>query len=55
MYYFVGYDGLYYQGIVMRMLAAFHEESEKVMVVSSRGSLDAACIYSASPDMMLRR
>ena len=30
-------------------------ESEKVMVVSSRGSLDTTCISSVSPDMMLRR
>ena len=30
-------------------------ESEKVMVVSSRGSLDAACISNASTDLMLRR
>ena len=30
-------------------------ESEKVMVVSSRGSLDTTCIYNVSPDMMLRR
>ena len=30
-------------------------ESEKVMVVSSRGSLDTACISSVSPDMMLCR
>ena len=30
-------------------------ESEKVMVVSSRGSLDAACIFSISPNLMLRR
>ena len=30
-------------------------ESEKVMVVSSRGSLDTACISSISPDLTLRR
>ena len=30
-------------------------ESEKVMVVSSRGSLDTACISSVSPNLMLRR
>ena len=30
-------------------------ESEKVMVVSSRGSLDTACISSVSLDLMLRR
>ena len=30
-------------------------ESEKVMVVSSRGSLDTACISSVFPDLMLRR
>ena len=30
-------------------------ESEKVMVVSSRGSLDTACISSVSPDPRLRR
>ena len=30
-------------------------ESEKVMVVSSRGSLDTACISSVYPDLMLRR
>ena len=30
-------------------------ESEKVMVVSSRGILDTACISSVFPDMMLRR
>ena len=30
-------------------------ESEKVMVVSSRGSLDTACISNASLDLMLRR
>ena len=30
-------------------------KSEKVMVVSYRGSLDAACISNVSPDLMLRR
>ena len=30
-------------------------EFEKVMVVSSRGSLDTACISSVSSDLMLRR
>ena len=30
-------------------------ESEKVMVVSSRGSLDTTCISSVSLDLMLRR
>ena len=30
-------------------------ESEKVMVVSSRGSLDTACISSVSPYLMLHR
>ena len=30
-------------------------ESEKVMVVSSRGSLDTTCISSVSPYLMLRR
>ena len=30
-------------------------ESEKVMVVSNRGSLDTTCISSVSPDLMLRR
>ena len=30
-------------------------ESEKVMVVSNRGSLDTACISSVSPNPMLRR
>ena len=30
-------------------------ESEKVMVVSSRGSLDTTCISNVSPDLMLRR
>ena len=30
-------------------------EFEKVMVVSSRGSLDSACTSSVSPDLMLRR
>ena len=30
-------------------------ESEKVMVVSSRGSLDTACIYIVSPYLMLRK
>ena len=30
-------------------------ESEKVMVVSSRGRLDTACISNVSPDLMLRR
>ena len=30
-------------------------ESEKVMVVSSRGSLDTACIFTVSPDLMLHR
>ena len=30
-------------------------ESEKVMVVSSRGSLDTACISNVSPYLMLRR
>ena len=30
-------------------------KSEKVMVVSSRGSLDTAYISSVSPDLMLRR
>ena len=30
-------------------------ESEKVMVVSSRGSLDTACISSVSLNLMLRR
>ena len=30
-------------------------ESEKVMVVSSRGSLDTACTSNVSPDLMLRR
>ena len=30
-------------------------ESEKVMVVSSRGSLDTACISNVSLDLMLRR
>ena len=30
-------------------------ESEKVMVVSSRGSLDTACISSVSPNLMLHR
>ena len=30
-------------------------ESEKVMVVSNRGSLDTAYISSVSPDLMLRR
>ena len=29
-------------------------ESEKVMVVSSRGNLDTACTYNVSPDPMLR-
>ena len=49
MYRFVGYDDPYYQGIVSM------SESEKVMVVSSRGSLDNACISSVSPDLMLHR
>ena len=30
-------------------------ESEKVMVVSSQGSLDTTCISSVSPNLMLRR
>ena len=30
-------------------------ESENVMAVSSRGSLDTACTSIASPDLMLRR
>ena len=30
-------------------------ESEKVMVVSSRGSLDTVCTSNVSPDLMLRR
>ena len=30
-------------------------ESEKVMVVSSRGSLDTTCTYNVSYDLMLRR
>ena len=30
-------------------------ESERVMAVSSRGSLDTACISSVSPDLMLSR
>ena len=30
-------------------------EFEKVIVVSSLGSLDTACISSVSPDLMLRR
>ena len=30
-------------------------ESEKVMVVSSRGSLDTACTSNVSLDLMLRR
>ena len=30
-------------------------ESEKVMVVSSRGSLDTTCTSNVSPDFMLRR
>ena len=30
-------------------------ESENVMVVSNRGSLDTACISNVSPDLMLRR
>ena len=30
-------------------------ESKKVMVVSSRGSLDTACISSVSHDLMMRR
>ena len=30
-------------------------KSEKVMVVSYRGSLDTACISNVSPDLMLRR
>ena len=30
-------------------------ESENVMIVSSRGSLDTACISNVSPDLMLRR
>ena len=30
-------------------------ESEKVMVVSSRESLDTNCIYSVSPDLILRK
>ena len=30
-------------------------ESEKVMVVSSRGSLDTACTSNVSPYLMLRR
>ena len=30
-------------------------ESEKVMIISSRGSLDTACISNASLDMMLHR
>ena len=29
--------------------------SEKVMVVSNRGSLDTACTFSVSPDLKLRR
>ena len=29
--------------------------SGKVMVVSSRGSLDTVCTYRASPDLMLRK
>ena len=29
--------------------------SEKVMVVSSRGSLDTICTSRASPDLMLRK
>ena len=39
----------------MGMVAAFHAESEKVMVVSSRGSLDTACISNVSPDLILHR
>ena len=30
-------------------------ESEKVIVVSNRGSLDTVCTFSVSPDLMLRR
>ena len=30
-------------------------ESKKVMVMSNRGSLDTTCIYSVSPDLILRR
>ena len=30
-------------------------ESEKVMVVSSRGSLDTACTSMTSPDLILRK
>ena len=30
-------------------------KSEEVIVVSSQGSLDTACISNVSPDLMLRR
>ena len=30
-------------------------ESEKVMIVSTRGNLDTACISNVSPDLMLHR
>ena len=33
----------------------FMSRSEKVMVVSSRGSLDTICTSRASPDLMLRK
>ena len=52
---FIGYYGLYHKWIVMGCWQPSMSKSEKVMVVSSRGSLDTACTSNVSPYQMLRR
>ena len=52
---FISYYGFYHTRVVMGMLKPSMSKSEKVMVVSSRGSLDIVCTSMVSPDLMLCR
>ena len=52
---FIGYDNPITSGSSRGCWQPSMSEFEKVMVVSSQGSLDTACISNVSTDLMPRR
>ena len=52
---FIGYYGFYHSGLSWGCWQPSMSKSEKVMVVSNRGSLDTVCTSKVSPDLMLHK
>ena len=52
---FIGYYGFYHSGSSWGCWQPSMSKSEKVMVVSNRGSLDTVCTSKVSPDLMLHK